>query len=195
MKIETPDNELIKAYIDGNDFAFNILMKKHQSSIFNFINSKIKDDDVSKDILQESLIKIILAIKSQKYKEDYKFKNYALRVTTNLIMDYFRTKTRNYKVSSIQNDNILNNIPDSNYLLECQQNVEENYSKIEKILPTLPYEQHQILLYRFQNDKSFKEIAIITNVSINTSLGRFRYAIDNIRKEILNKGIILDLSI
>lgn len=191
MTIKTTDNELIQSYLSGNDFAFNMLFKKHQSYLFNFIFSKIKDQDIAKDIFQETMIKIIVAIKSNKYKEESKFINFALRISNNLVIDHFRSQKKSYRVLNVQNEYLLINIPDENILLKQELIIKESYSKIEHLLIDLVPEQQEILLYRFTHEKTFKEIAFLTNVSIGTALGRFRYAIDNLRKEIKKKDIIL----
>lgn len=184
MKNNTSDIELIKAYRLGDEKTLEILINKYKKDIFRFIYSKVKDKEVSNDILQDTFIKVIVALNKEGYNEDGKFLSWVFRIANNLIIDYFRmAKRRNLflKINAFSNleKNLINEL-DIDELI----NFENKYSLIRDLIQEkLVFEQRQVLALRFGEKMSFKEIALIQGTNINTALGRFRYAINNLRKE------------
>lgn len=186
------DNQLIDLYILGDEYAFNVLLRRHKNYVFQFIHSKIKNVDISNDIFQDTFIKVIVCFKNKTYKENGKFLSWVLRIANNLVMDHYRNIERKPIFKQKGDWSLFENFPDAPSVLEDMMAIEYNFFKIKTLIEKiLAPEQLQVLKLRFEEDKSFKEIAEITGVNINTALGRFRYAIDNIRKEIKSKKILL----
>ena len=187
----SPDALLVKKYIAGNEEALALLINKHQSKIYGFIYSKVSDRDVSNDIFQDTFVKVIKTLKSNSYNEEGKFLPWVMRIAHNLIIDYFRRinkmpmtrETESFSIFSIMSDHGPNI---ENQLINFQ--VEED---IKKLIESLPIDQKEVLMMRFYQDLSFKEISELTGVSINTALGRMRYAILNLRKVIEKNQIVL----
>lgn len=177
------DSVLIDRYKSGNTYSFEILFLRHKQRIFNYINSKIIDIDVSNDILQETFIKVFNLVKIGKYNEQGKFLPWVLRISHNLVMDHFRAVKR-----SKLNYNNMNQVFSKLYL---EDSIKENniisdntLSKVlTEMIDQLPESQKQIVKLRFYENLTFKEIAEINNISINTALGRIRYSINNLRKK------------
>lgn len=185
----TQDYELIKSYIKGNEKSFSILIDKYQMPVYHFIITKIKDEDTANDLFQDTFIKAIIALKTDKYNDTGKFLSWLLRIANNVMMDYFRGKDKT-PICSIDTYIKYNGYSESNKIEEIFI-LEENFKTVTKLMEELVPEQKEILILRFEKEKSFKEIALMTNVSINTALGRFRYAIDNLRKIIRSRNIQL----
>ena len=181
------DSYLLNQFNIGNRYSFKTLFLKHKQRIFNYINCKVCDYDVSNDILQETFIKVFKVLKTGTYNEQGKFLPWVLRISHNLIMDYFRTKKRSKVVFEKDLNFMISNI-------NC--GFEEKKEKIisdktltnivSKMIEKLPNDQKEIIKMRFFQNLSFREIAEINNISINTALGRVRYSISNLRKE-MNK--------
>ena len=185
------DAELVKNYVNGSENALEQLVYRHKSQIFNFINSKIKDRDISEDIFQDTFIKVIRTLKNGIYNEEGKFLPWIMRIAHNLVIDHFRKSNR---IPTIQNKDdfdifqfISDNSPNAEHVLIEDQILKD----IQKLIQELPEDQKEVLIMRLYRDMSFKEIAENTNVSINTALGRMRYAIINLRKIIEENKIIL----
>jgi RNA polymerase sigma-70 factor (ECF subfamily) len=177
------DSVLIDRYKSGNSFSFETLFLRHKQRIFNYINSKTIDIDVSNDILQETFIKVFNLVKTGKYNEQGKFLPWVLRISHNLVMDHFRAIKR-----SKLNYNNMNQVFSKLYLEESikENNIisDNTLSKIlTEMIDQLPESQKQIVKLRFYENLTFKEIAEINNISINTALGRIRYSINNLRKK------------
>jgi RNA polymerase sigma-70 factor (ECF subfamily) len=178
------DSVLIDRYKSGNSFSFETLFLRHKQRIFNYINSKTIDIDVSNDILQETFIKVFNLVKTGKYNEQGKFLPWVLRISHNLVMDHFRAIKR----SKLNYNNNMNQVFSKLYL---EDSIKENniisdntLSKIlTEMIDQLPESQKQIVKLRFYENLTFKEIAEINNISINTALGRIRYSINNLRKK------------
>jgi RNA polymerase sigma-70 factor, ECF subfamily len=189
--VQTSDSLLVKAYIDGNENSLSLLINRHQSKIYGFIYSKIQDRDVCDDVFQDTFIKVIKTLKSNSYNEEGKFLPWVMRIAHNLVIDHFRKnkkmpmlrETEEFSIFSILNDN---STTIENQLISDQVNID-----LKKLINQLPEDQKQVLMLRFYSDLSFKEISEETGVSINTALGRMRYAIINIRKVIEKHQIIL----
>ena len=178
------DSVLIDRYKSGNSFSFETLFLRHKQRIFNYINSKTIDIDVSNDILQETFIKVFNLVKTGKYNEQGKFLPWVLRISHNLVMDHFRAIKR----SKLNYNNNMNQVFSKLYLEESikENNIisDNTLSKVlTEMIDQLPESQKQIVKLRFYENLTFKEIAEINNISINTALGRIRYSINNLRKK------------
>ncbi|WPR73015.1 sigma-70 family RNA polymerase sigma factor [Flavobacterium sp. NG2] len=189
--VELSDAVLVKDYVAGNEKALEVLIKRHQSRIYGFIYSKISDTDISNDIFQDTFIKVIKTLKSNSYNEEGKFLPWVMRIAHNLIIDHFRKnkkmplfrETEEFSIFSIMSDEELN--------IENKIILEQVETDVRKLLEELPADQKEVLVMRMYQDMSFKEISEITGVSINTSLGRMRYALMNLRKVIDKHQVIL----
>ena len=189
--IQLPDALLVKKYVEGDENALTVLINRHQSKIFGFIYSKISDRDISNDIFQDTFIKVIRTLKSKSYNEEGKFLPWVMRIAHNLIIDHYRKnkkmpmfrETEEFSIFSIMSDDSLTI---ENKIIKDQVEVD-----LKKLIEELPADQKEVLIMRMYQDMSFKEISEITGVSINTALGRMRYALMNIRKVIEKHQIIL----
>ena len=186
-----PDAVLVKNYVDGDENALSVLIKRHQSKIYGFIYSKVTDRDISDDIFQDTFIKVIKTLKSNSYNEEGKFLPWVMRISHNLIVDHFRRnkkmpmhrETEEFSIFSIMTDNSPN--------VESRIITEQVEADLKRLIMELPEDQKEVLQMRMYQDLSFKEIADLTGVSINTALGRMRYALMNLRKVIEKNKIIL----
>jgi RNA polymerase sigma-70 factor (ECF subfamily) len=186
-----PDAVLVKDYVGGDENSLSILIKRHQSKIYGFIYSKVTDRDIADDIFQDTFIKVIKTLKSNSYNEEGKFLPWVMRISHNLIVDHFRRnkkmpmyrETEEFSIFSIMTDNSPN--------IENRIITEQVESDLTRIINELPDDQKEVLQMRIYQDLSFKEIADLTGVSINTALGRMRYALMNLRKVIEKNKIIL----
>ena len=188
------DEQLVKAYADGSNSAFDILLKRHQNRIFNYILRIIKNEDIANDIFQETFVKAINTIKQGRYTENGKFPAWISRIAHNLIIDYYRQeKAENMQSSDLTDIDVLNRKE------LCEQTIEDIIisdqirEDVKYLIRELPELQREVLNMRYYENLSFKEIAEITGVSINTALGRMRYAILNLRRLAQEKEIVLTL--
>ncbi len=188
------DEQLVKAYAQGSNEAFDTLLKRHQDRVFNYILRIIKNEDIANDIFQETFVKAILTIKQGRYTETGKFPAWITRIAHNLIIDYYRQeKSENLQSSDLEDVNILNRKE------LCEATIEDNIiadqitADVKYLIQELPPLQREVLTMRYYQNLSFKEIAEQTNVSINTALGRMRYAIINLRRLAAEKEISLTL--
>jgi RNA polymerase sigma-70 factor (ECF subfamily) len=189
--INNQDPYLVSSYIDGNQKSLEKLINKYRPKIFNFIQSKISNRDISEDIFQETFIKVIHTLKKGLYNEEGKFISWVMRIAHNLIVDHFRKSSRikffksrdNFDVFKVISDDIPNI---ENTIINEQVNIDLN-----KMILELPYDQQEVIEMRLFREMSFKDISELTNVSINTALGRMRYAIINLRKLVSENQIIL----
>jgi len=185
------DAVLVKSYIDGDENALAVLIKRHQSKIYGFIYSKVSDRDIADDIFQDTFIKVIRTLKLNSYNEEGKFLPWVMRISHNLIVDHFRKnkkmpmfrETEEFSIFSIMSDNSPN--------IENRIITEQVENDLHRLIDELPDDQKEVLQMRIYQDMSFKEIADSTGVSINTALGRMRYALMNLRKVIEKNKIIL----
>ena len=177
------DKELIDGYRSGRLSDFELLVGRYQDQIYNYVLSLVKDRQLSDDIFQDTFVKIIRTIKAGFYKDEGKFIQFAMRIAHNLVIDHFRKENRLPMVESSSEDyNYLDNAPITDPSVEQGMIVDQVHSDLRKMIDRLPMEQKEVLRMRIYDDLSFKEIADITNVSINTALGRMRYALINLRK-------------
>jgi RNA polymerase sigma-70 factor (ECF subfamily) len=193
-RIEWNDQDLVKSYVGGNETALQLLLEKHQSQIFHYILSKIKNRDLSNDIFQDTFIKVIRTLKSGNYNEEGKFLPWVMRIAHNLVIDHFRreSKVRFVSESSSTSEeyNIFSVIRDEGLNVEQQISKGELEAQVANFIDYLPENQKEILLMRIYQDMSFKEIAELKDISINTALGRMRYAVMNIRKLMEKNGVV-----
>lgn len=193
--MKSTDSQLISLYQAGNEDALSTLIHRHQKDLFTFILYKINDEDLANDVFQDTFIKIIVMLKEGRYHEEGKFILWAKRIAQNLIIDHFRAKSKNVKVSETTYDNEEFSIFD--LIKEPSENIEEKMvsQQIQEdllgMLQYLPENQQEVIKLRFFDGLSFKEIAEQTEMSINTTLGRVRYALINLRKIMEEKNIIL----
>ena len=188
---KTLDSVLIERYLDGNEIALEYIINKHQQKIFNFIYSKVHDRDISEDIFQETFIKVIKTLKNGVYNEEGKFLPWVMRISHNLVIDFFRKNNRIKTINSKEDIDIFQFISDGSPNAESVLINDQIIKDIQKLIQELPDDQKEVLIMRLYRDMSFKEIAENTKVSINTALGRMRYAIINLRKLIKENNIFL----
>ena len=181
------DAQLISAFQGGDSQALHQLIGRHQKQLLNFIYSKTYDWNLADDLLQDTFIKIINTVKKGKYKEEGKFISWALRIANNLIMDYYRKEKRNQEYAA--GDLLYKLFEDFEPSIENKIISDQGKIDVVKYLDQLPVDQQEVIKLRFFNEYSFKEIAEETEVSINTALGRMRYAVINIRK-MMEKNVI-----
>ncbi len=186
------DHELVELYEKGNDSAFDILLGRHQAYIYSYILFLVKDSDVANDFFQETFHRAIVAIRSHKYQTSGKFSAWLMRIAHNLVIDKSRESETNYTVRENQvKPKALNSLRLSEATREDEIIDHQKRESIRHLLDYLPTPQREVVIMRFYDDLSFKEIAQQTGVSINTSLGRMRYALINLRKLIQEKQISL----
>lgn len=186
------ESDLINSYINGDEIALEKLIYKYKNRVYSFIYNKIYDRDITEDIFQDTFIKVIQTLKSGKYREEGKFLPWVLRISHNLIIDHYRKNNKNKRVESTEDYNIFDYISDDTSIAEVQIIKEQILIDIRKLVDELPYDQKEVLLMRIYRDMSFKEIAEETEVSINTALGRMRYALLNLKKLIEKHQIVLN---
>lgn len=188
------DDQLVAAYVNGNNDAFGVLLKKYQERIFNYIIRIVKNEDIANDIFQDTFIKAIVTIKQNRYVANGKFPAWISRIAHNLIIDYYRQeKSENVQSADSQSVDIFNKKELSESTIEDLMISEQIRSDVKNLVEELPKLQKEVLKMRYYQNMSFKEIAEATGVSINTALGRMRYAILNLRKIASEKDIVLDL--
>ncbi len=185
------DSILVSNYIEGDERSLEILINRHNQRITSFIYSKVLDRDIAEDIFQDTFIKVIKTLKKGSYNEEGKFLPWVMRIAHNLIIDYFRKNRRMPKFESSDDFNIFSVISDDRLNAESQIIKNQIDSDLGILIDELPEDQKEVLLMRIYRDMSFKEISENTGVSINTALGRMRYALINLRKIIEKNRIVL----
>ncbi|KAF2508456.1 RNA polymerase sigma factor [Flavobacterium sp. P21] len=189
--LHIPDALLVKNYIDGNEVALSTLIKRHESKIYGFIYSKIADRDISNDIFQDTFIKVIKTLKSNSYNEEGKFLPWVMRISHNLIVDHFRKTKKMPMYRETEEFSIFSVMSDDSLTIEGKMILDQVEIDLKRLIEELPDDQKEVLVMRMYQDMSFKEISELTDVSINTALGRMRYALMNLRKIIDKHQIIL----
>jgi len=185
------DAVLVSNYIHGDEQSLSVLINRHKQKIYSFIYSKVFDRDVTEDVFQDTFIKVIKTLKLGKYNEEGKFLPWVMRIAHNLVIDHFRKNSRMPKFDNSNDFNIFSVLSDSSLNAEksiIKSQIEED---IKRLIEELPEDQKEVLIMRMYNDMSFKEISENTGVSINTALGRMRYALINLRKVIEKHNIVL----
>ena len=186
------DSQLITEYLDGNQNSLEILIHRHKNRVFAYILMVVKDKQLADDIFQDTFIKVINTIQAGSYKEEGKFIQWVMRIAHNLIIDYFRKSKR---LPVVDNDSyefdIFDTIQFTDVSVEEKMIIDQIHKDVRELIEHLPKEQKEVLFMRHYSDMSFKDIAEQTDVSINTALGRMRYALINLRKLIQEKDIVL----
>jgi RNA polymerase sigma factor (sigma-70 family) len=184
------DQQLIENYLQGNDKSFEVLLNRHKDRIYTSIYMFVKDEELAEDLFQEVFIKIIDTIRKGRYNHEGKFIQWALRISYNLCVDYFRKTKRNTKVTGTESFDIFSTIDSKDDNMEDFMIKDQTHTKLRYIIDQLPEEQREVIMLRHFADMSFKEISQVTKVSINTALGRMRYALINIRKMIGQEAMV-----
>ena len=185
------DQQLIALYLEGDEHSFEILLNRHRQKIYTSIYLFVKDTALAEDIFQEVFIKIIDTLRKGKYNHEGKFVQWAMRISYNMCVDYFRRNKRRPKVAPTDTFDIFDVLQISDDNAEQRIIKSQTHEKIRKLVDQLPPEQREVVILRHYADMSFKEIAQLTRVSINTALGRMRYALINIRKMVEEREVIL----
>ncbi|WP_299889625.1 sigma-70 family RNA polymerase sigma factor [uncultured Lacinutrix sp.] len=185
------DATLVSSYIKGDESSLEILIKRHKQRIYSFIYSKVYDRDIAEDVFQDTFIKVIRTLKKGKYNEEGKFLPWVMRIAHNLVIDHFRKSNRMPTFDNSGEFSIFSVLSDSS--LNAEKTIIKNQveSDVRRLIEELPEDQKEVLVMRMYQDMSFKEISERTGVSINTALGRMRYALINMRKVIEKHNIIL----
>ncbi|WP_309642090.1 sigma-70 family RNA polymerase sigma factor [Flavobacterium sp.] len=189
--VQIPDALLVKNYVAGDESALATLINRHQSKIYGFIFSKISDRDLTDDIFQDTFIKVIKTLKSNSYNEEGKFLPWVMRIAHNLIIDHFRKNKKMPMFRETEEFSIFSIMTDNSQTIEGRMITDQVEKDLKKLIEELPADQKEVLVMRIYQDLSFKEISELTGVSINTALGRMRYALMNLRKVIEKHQIIL----
>ena len=185
------DQQLIGQYLHGDERAFEELLNRHRQKIYTSIYLFVKDQSLAEDIFQEVFIKIIDTLRKGKYNHEGKFVQWAMRISYNMCVDYFRRSKRRPKVSPTETFDIFDVLQTTEANAEQTIIRSQTHDKIRRLVDMLPPEQREVVILRHYADMSFKEISQLTRVSINTALGRMRYALINIRKMIEEKEVSL----
>jgi len=185
------DSTLINMYIDGNEKAFEELLSRYKNKIYTSIYLFVKDDAKAEDIFQEVFIKVINTLRNGKYNHEGKFSQWVMRIAYNLCVDNFRRKKRRPTLQPTDEFDIFDVLKSNDLNGEQQIMRSQTHMRIRKLVDELPEEQREVVILRHYADMSFKEIAALTRVSINTALGRMRYALINIRKMVEERGVQL----
>lgn len=186
------DAVLVSQYTSGNEWALAQLIERHKSRIYSFILSKVKDRDLSDDIFQETFIKVINTIRKQNYNEEGKFLPWVMRISHNLIIDHFRKQSKVKFQRDQEEYSVFSKMIDSQLNIENSMIAGQIEDDLHTLILKLPQDQQEIIRLRLYDDLTFKEIAELNQISINTALGRMRYAIVNLRKMINKNQIILN---
>ena len=186
------DRELLNSYLQGNKSAISTLIDKYNRRVRDYLRMMVKDDDVADDIAQETFIKVIKVIDEGRYVDNGKFLSWVLRIAHNRALDYFRAQKSNNSVSeSSAGYHVLGTLRYAENSIEDNIISDQTNQSIRDLVELLPEEQREVVMLRYYSDLSFKDIAEQTGVSINTALGRMRYALINLRKMIKEKNLVL----
>jgi RNA polymerase sigma-70 factor (ECF subfamily) len=185
------DQELVVLYISGKDLAFEQLMARHKNRVYTKIYLMVKDREVTEDIFQDCFIKVINTLRKGKYNDEGKFLPWVLRIAHNLVIDYFRKGKKMPTVRSDENYDVFSTIKHDDLHIEDQIVKDQIMGDVKKLIKELPQDQKEVVLMRIYYKMSFKEISVTLDISINTALGRMRYALINLRKIVDEKNINL----
>jgi len=191
METRIDDAELIREYLNGDERSLEFLIERHNRRIFNFIYSKVFDREVTEDIFQDTFIKVIRTMKLGKYNEEGKFLPWVMRIAHNLVVDHYRKSNRMPRYEGSAEFHVFSVLQDDKLNAEKRLIKDQIESDLGIMIDRLPPEQQEVVRMRMYQDMSFKEIAEKTGVSINTALGRMRYALINLRKFIEEHQIVL----
>lgn len=185
------DQELVSRYLKGHEEALQALILRHEKKVYTSIYLLVKDRELADDLFQDTFIKVINTLRSGNYNEEGKFLSWVLRIAHNLVIDYFRSLKRMPMVHDTEEYSVFDTLPLEDQNIEDKLIAEQIHLEVRALLEHLPYDQREVVIMRHFANMSFKEIAECTNVSINTSLGRMRYALINLRKLIQQKKLVL----
>ena len=191
MELQIEDSILVRDYVSGDETALEKLINKHNQRLTSFIYSKVLDRNITEDIFQDTFIKVINTLKKGNYSEEGKFLPWVMRIAHNLIIDHFRRNRRMPRFEGTEDFNIFSVLGDDKLNAEKQLIKDQIDSDLSLLIEELPDDQKEVLMMRIYRDMSFKEISENTGVSINTALGRMRYALINLRKIIEKNNIVL----
>ncbi|MEN9697685.1 MAG: hypothetical protein RLZ56_1106 [Bacteroidota bacterium] len=189
--VQYSDNELIQLFQEGNTRAFDALIDRHQERIYNAILFMVKDSYLAEDLIQDIFIKIINNLKQNKYNDEGKFLPWALRIAHNFCVDHFRKVKRTPTIKTSDDQDLFEIIKHSDHPADYKMTRTQTHRNIQELVDLLPEEQREIIVLRHYANLSFKEIAQMTNCSINTALGRMRYGLINLRKMMNERGMSL----
>ena len=189
--LDLTDNELIQSFQEGNTRAFDTLLDRHQERIFNAILYMVKDNFLAEDFIQEISIKILNNLVQKKYNEEGKFLPWALRIAQNYCLDHFRKVKRTPTIKTSDDQDLFEVINHSDHSADYKMTRKQTHQNIQQLVDLLPEEQREIIVLRHYANLSFKEIATMTNCSINTALGRMRYGLINLRKMMNERGMTM----
>ena len=175
------DQELVKNYINGDNSSFEVLLNRHKNRVFAFIMSKIKNKDLSEDIFQDTYVKVVNSLQKGKYNEEGKFLPWVMRIAHNLVIDHFRKQKKMQMIRSNNDFDIFDVIKDSKINADEKLIKDQIFSDLNSLIDKLPSDQKEVLKMRYYEELSFKKIAEHFDISINTALGRMRYALINLR--------------
>ena len=187
------DQELVSEFLQGNEDTLQELIVRHERKIFTSIYLLVKDRDLANDIFQETFIKVIKTLRSGNYNEEGKFLSWILRISHNLVIDHFRSLKRMPMVYDTDEYSVFDTIQLEDKNIEDKMIADQIQSTVRALIEQLPYDQREVVIMRHFANMSFKEIADATGVSINTSLGRMRYALINLRKLIHEKQLVISM--
>jgi RNA polymerase sigma-70 factor (ECF subfamily) len=188
------DDMLVTRYQEGDDKAFDELLARYQSKLYNYILFAVRNQELAEDIFQETFVKAIVTIQQGRYTADGRFGAWLTRIAHNMIIDGFRQERNENTISNDETEvDLLNNVDLCDDNIETQMVNEQTLSDVRRLVDALPDSQREVVYMRFYQDLSFKEIADITGVSINTALGRMRYALLNMRRIAEEKHIVLEM--
>lgn len=185
------DNELITQFLNGNESGLEQLIERHKRKIFTSIILLVKNKELAEDIFQETFIKVIKTLRSGNYHDEGKFLPWVVRIAHNLVIDHFRKQKRMMMVRDTEEYSIMDTLQLTDSNVEDKMVLNQIHSEVRQLIELLPDDQREVVIMRHYGDMSFKDIAETTNVSINTSLGRMRYALINLRKLIDEKNLVL----
>lgn len=188
---EISDNQLIVSFISGDESSLEVLVRRHQKRVFTSILILVRDKELAEDLFQETFIKVIKTLRSGSYQEEGKFLPWVLRIGHNLVIDHFRKNKRMPLVRDTEEHSIMDQIRLTDANVEEKLVTSQIHQQVRQLIDYLPLDQREVVIMRHYGNLSFKEIAEVTNVSINTSLGRMRYALINLRKLISEKQLML----
>ena len=175
------DQDLVKKYINGDNTSFEILLNRHKNRVFAFIMSKIKNKDLSEDIFQDTYVKVVNSLQKGKYNEEGKFLPWVMRIAHNLVIDHFRKQKKMQMIRSSNDFDIFDVIKDNKINADEKMIKDQIFGDLNLLIDKLPFDQREVLKMRYYDELSFKKIAEYFDISINTALGRMRYALINLR--------------
>ncbi|MCE7057872.1 sigma-70 family RNA polymerase sigma factor [Algoriphagus sp. AGSA1] len=194
-RIGPKDSELIAQYRNGSDAAFDLLVDRYKNKMYTTIFLIVKDQKIAEDLLQDVFVKVVKTLNSDKYNEEGKFQPWVMRISHNLAIDYFRKAKRYPTILMEDGSNVFNSLQFAEENVEDRQVREDNIELVKRLIEELPETQKQVLIMRHYLDMSFQEIADKTGVSINTALGRMRYALIHLRKKMNQLNFAYDKTI